>query len=236
MDMIDNGMAQHTRKWEVFQLGVIAAMFVAAAVRWGSVPDQIPVHWNAAGEVDGYGGKFVGLLLLPITALGLYGLLKYIPRIDPARRNYEAFAGSYLLVRVALTVYLGFLYVVTNLAIGNEESLPVGDLIVGSIGVLFIVLGGAMSRFKPNWFAGIRTPWTLTSERSWVETHRVGGRVFVATGVATMLGALIGSEWAIIAMLIVVIPGVIFLVAYSYFVWRDDPDRTAAQDVMSGDT
>lgn len=233
-DMIGIGMTRHARKWEVLQVGLIAAMFVAAAVRWGSVPDRIPVHWNAAGEVDGYGGKFVGLLLLPLVALGLYGLLKYVPRIDPARRNYEAFAGSYLLVRVTLTVYLGFIYVVTTLAIGNEESLPVAGLIVGSVGVLFIVLGGAMSRFRPNFFAGIRTPWTLTSERSWVRTHRIGGRIFIAAGVATMLGALIGSEWAIIAMLIVITPGVIFLVGYSYFVWRDDPDRVAAQDVMPG--
>lgn len=231
-NMIDVRMVQHERKWEIFQLAVIAAMFVTAAVRWGSVPDRIPVHWNAAGEVDGYGGKFMGLLLVPLIALGLYGLLKYIPRIDPARRNYEAFAGSYLLVRVTLTVYLAFVYVVTTLAIGNEESLPVAGLIVGSVGVLFIVLGGAMSRFKPNFFAGIRTPWTLTSERSWVQTHRLGGRVFVAAGVATMIGALIGGEWAIIAMLIVITPGVVFLVGYSYFVWRDDPHRVAAQDVM----
>lgn len=226
-------MLEHARKWEAFQLAVIASMFVVAAVRWGSVPDRIPIHWNAAGEVDGYGGKFVGLLLLPILSLGLYWVLKYIPRIDPARRNYEGFAGSYLLMRVALTVYLGFIYVVTNMAIGNEE-LPVGDLIVGSVGVLFIVLGGAIPKFKPNWFAGIRTPWTLTSERSWVKTHRLGGRVFIVSGVATMIGALISGEWAIIAMLIVVLPGVIFLVAYSYFVWRDDPDRVAAQDVAPG--
>ena len=88
-------MREDKRIWEIVQLGIIAAMFIAAAVRWGSVPDRIPTHWNAAGQVDGYGGKFSGLLLMPIITAGLYLLLKYIPRIDPARRNYESFAGTY---------------------------------------------------------------------------------------------------------------------------------------------
>lgn len=224
-------MVEHKRAWEIFQLALIAAMFVVAAVRWGSVPDQIPVHWNAAGEVDGYGGKFVGLLLLPIITAALYPLLRYIPRIDPARRNYESFAGTYLLVRVLITVYMAFIFVVTNLAIGNEETIPVGDLVIGSVGVLFIILGGAMGKFRPNWFAGIRTPWTLTSKRSWMRTHRLGGRIFIATGLATMVGAVVGGEWAVYAMFIVMLPGIVFLFAYSYFVWRDDPDKIAAQDV-----
>ncbi|MGC2239766.1 MAG: DUF1648 domain-containing protein, partial [Acidimicrobiia bacterium] len=157
-------MTKHERAWEIVQLAIIAGMFILAAVRWGSVPDQIPVHWNAAGEVDGYGGKFVGLLLVPIMTAALYPLLKYLPRIDPASRNYETFAGTYLLVRVLLTVYLAFIYVVLNLAIGNEETFPVGELIVAAVGVLFIILGSVMGKFRPNWFAGIRTPWTLTSK------------------------------------------------------------------------
>jgi uncharacterized membrane protein len=228
-------MVEHKRAWEIFQVGVIAAMFIVAAVRWGSVPDRIPVHWNAAGQVDGYGGRFMGLLLLPIITAGLYPLLKYIPRIDPAGRNYESFAGTYLLVRVLLTVYMAFIYVVTNLAIGHEQTFPVGDLIVGAVGVLFIILGGAMGKFRPNWFAGIRTPWTLTSKRSWVKTHRLGGRIFIATGAATMLGALFGGEWAFYAMFIVMLPGLVYLVIYSYVVWRDDPDRVPAQDVTPSD-
>ncbi len=186
-------------------------------------------------RLTAYGGKFVGLLLVPIMTAALYPLLKYLPRIDPASRNYETFAGTYLLVRVLLTVYLAFIYVVLNLAIGNEETFPVGELIVSAVGVLFIILGSVMGKFRPNWFAGIRTPWTLTSKKSWVMTHRLGGRVFIAAGVATMFGALIGGEWAFYAMFIVLIPGVIYLFVYSYLVWRDDPDKVAAQDVTPSD-
>ena len=224
-------MTEHSKAWEWFQLAVIAGMFALAAARWGSVPDRIPIHWNAAGEVDGYGGKFAGLLLVPLIAVGVYLLLLYIPRIDPARLNYQSFAGTYLLVRVMLTSYLAFIYVVTTVSIGDEEAVPVAGLIVGSIGVLLIVLGGAMAKFRPNWFAGIRTPWTLTSKRAWVRTHRLGGRVFIAAGIATLLGAAVGTDWAIYAMMAVLILGVVGLYAYSYFVWRDDPEKVAAQDV-----
>ena len=130
---------------------------------------------------------------------------------------------------------MAFIYAVLLLAIGREETFPVGGLIIGAVGILFIILGAVMGKFRPNWFAGIRTPWTLTSKLSWTKTHRVGGWVFIATGVATMLGAFINLEWAVYVMFIVMIPGIIFLVAYSYFVWRDDPDRVAAQDVKPAD-
>ncbi len=228
-------MTRYKRQWEIVQLVIIAAMFITAALRWGSVPDRIPIHWNAAGQVDGYGGKFVGLLLEPIVAVGLYLVLKYIPRIDPARRNYETFAGTYMLIRVVLMVYLGFVYAVTVLAIGREETIPTGDLIMGSVGVLFVVLGAVMGKLRPNWFAGVRTPWTLSSKLSWTKTHRLGGRIFIATGLVTMLGAFVGGQWAFYGMMVVMIPGIIFLVAYSYFVWRDDPERVAAQDVKPAD-
>lgn len=228
-------MARHKKAWEVVQLAIIAGMFITAAVRWGSAPAQIPIHWNAAGEVDGYGSKFVGLLLDPIVAVGIYLLLKYIPRIDPARRNYETFADTYLLVRVLVLLYLAFVFVVTVLSIGREESFPTGDLIMGSVGVLLVILGAAMGKFRPNWFAGVRTPWTLTSKLSWTKTHRLGGRIFIATGIVTMVGAFIGGQWAFYGMMIVMIPGIVFLIAYSYFVWRDDPDRIAAQDVSPAD-
>ncbi len=228
-------MIEHKRAWEIVQAVILIGMFIVAAVAWASAPDRIPIHWNAAGEVDGYGGKFMGLLLTPLITVGIYLLLKYIPRIDPARRNYETFASTYLLIRVAMVVYMAFVYIAMVLAIGHEETFPVGDLIIGSVGVLFIILGAVMGKFRPNWFAGIRTPWTLTSKLSWTKTHRLGGRVFIATGVATMIGAFFGSELAFYAMFIVMIPGIIFLVVYSYFVWRDDPDKVPAQDVKPAD-
>ena len=68
-----------TWRSEGLQLAIIAAMFAAAAVCWPYLPDRVPVHWNLRGQVDGYGGKFVGLVLLPLLTLGLYLLLLLVP-------------------------------------------------------------------------------------------------------------------------------------------------------------
>ncbi|HDH27220.1 MAG TPA: DUF1648 domain-containing protein [Actinobacteria bacterium] len=167
-------MSTRANKWEYLQLGVIAAMFVWAAVKWPSLPDRIPVHWNAAGVVDGYAGKFVGLLLPPVVTFAVYLMLRYIPRIDPARANYPTFAGTYLLVRTALVVSMAFSYMVAILAIGNQGVVPKDRLEIGAVAVLFVILGGTMGKFRPNWFVGIRTPWTLSSKVSWVKTHWAG--------------------------------------------------------------
>jgi uncharacterized membrane protein len=69
-----------TWKADAVALGMIAAMFVLAAVMWSVAPDQIPVHWNWAGQPDRFGGRFEGLLGLPLAAAGIYALLLFLPR------------------------------------------------------------------------------------------------------------------------------------------------------------
>lgn len=222
------------RIWPVVQLGIIAAMFITAAVRWSSVPDRLPIHWSTSGEVDGYGGKFVGLLLLPLITLGIYVVFAAIPRLDPARANYASFRGVYTALKTVLIAYMGFVYLVMNLAINNEDGIPVDSLMVGSMAVLLFGIGLVLGKVRPNYFVGIRTPWTLTSKRSWVKTHRVGGWVFIAAGIATGIGAIFSGTVALIAMAVVLVPGIIYLTVYSYRVWKSDPDKVAAHETRPG--
>ena len=229
-------MLARSKWWEALQLGVIGAMFITAAVRWISVPDRIPIHWNISGEVDGYGGRFSGLLLLPLVTLAIYALLTVIPIIDPARANYPSFRGPYTTIRVGFVVYMAVIYAFLNISIGREAAVPVDRLIAASIAVLFVLIGLVLGKVRPNYFVGIRTPWTITSERSWVKTHSVGGWVFIAAGAASAIGAIIGGQLALILMFAVLIPGIVFLTAYSYFIWRSDPDRIPAQDTTPGPT
>jgi len=228
-------MSTRANKWEYVQLGVIAAMFVWAAVKWPTLPDRIPVHWNAAGVVDGYAGKFVGLLLPPVVTLAVYLVLRYLPRIDPARPNYSSFAGTYMLVRTVVVVSMAFSFVVAVLAISNQGAVPKDRLEVGAVAVLFVILGGAMGKFRPNWFVGIRTPWTLSSKVSWVKTHRVGGRVFVGVGLVTLIVALISGKAAFYTLVALTVVGIVYLVIYSYVVWRDDPEKVPARDTGPAD-
>jgi uncharacterized membrane protein len=95
------------------------------------------------------------------------------------------------------------------------------------LGVLFSVLGSVLGKVRPNWFVGIRTPWTLSSTRSWDKTHRLGGRLFLACGIATLVCGLVRPASGVSVMLGTILPSTLVLVAYSYLVWRDDPDRAA---------
>jgi uncharacterized membrane protein len=203
---------------------ILGGMFALTAWAWSRVPDQVPVHWNLAGEVDRYGGKAEGLLLVPVLAIGLYGLFRVLPRLDPAGANYARFRGAYDVIRLAVIGLLGVAQVVV---VGAALGVPldVSRIMMVATGALFALLGGVLGRVQPNWFVGIRTPWALTSERSWVATHRLGGRVFAIIGLATAAVGLVQPEWAFWIMMVGLGVGMTATIVYSYHVWCDDPDK-----------
>jgi uncharacterized membrane protein len=94
------------------------------------------------------------------------------------------------------------------------------------VGGLFIVLGNLFGKLRPNWFIGIRTPWTLSSKLSWDRTHRAGGWMFILFGLLFMSLALARPSWFFISVITVIVTGAIGLVVYSYLVWRRDPEKT----------
>ena len=215
------------RRIEWAQWIILAAMFAASAAAWPQVGPRVPMHWNIRGEVDGYGGRVEGLLFVPVLAVGIYALLRVLPRLDPARANYPAFAGSYAVIRLALTALFGAVHGVV-LAAALGAPVEVGRLVPAAVGGLFVVIGSVLGRVRPNYFVGIRTPWTLASARSWERTHRVGGRVFAAAGVSFVVAGLTGVPALFVAALVLDGIALVGVVVYSYLVWRDDPERTPA--------
>jgi uncharacterized membrane protein len=182
------------------------------------------VHWGLSGEPDRYGGRFEGLLLIPLVALGVYLLLLLLPRLDPRRAEYERFRGAYLVIRVAVVVLISAVYATVLLsALGVETNVPA--IVPLLVGALLVVIGGVMGKLRPNWFVGIRTPWTLSSRLSWTKTHRLGGWSFVFMGLALVAAGLAGSASALVLALAFVFGCAVWLVAYSYLVWRGDPGR-----------
>ncbi|ADJ26985.1 protein of unknown function DUF1648 [Dehalogenimonas lykanthroporepellens BL-DC-9] len=209
---------------EWLSLALIAGMFIASAVAWPNAPDSIPVHWGITGEPDRYGGKFEGLLLTPIMAIGLYLMLLFLPRIDPKRTNYQRFAGIYRLIRIMMVVFMAGIHGVVLAAVFGYD-IDIGMTIMIMAGLLLAVLGNYFGKMKPTWFVGIRTPWTLTSDRSWDRTHRLGGRLFVILGLLLAGAGVIGQEWAFYTVFGLLFVMIIFLVVYSYLIWEADPDR-----------
>lgn len=203
---------------------IVAAMFTGSALVWPTAPDEIPMHWNVSGEVDRYGGKGEGLFLLPFIGLGIYLGMRYMPRVDPGRANYARFSGVYSALRAGILLLMAVIHATVLLwAVGRPVN--VAAIAPFGVGGLFLLIGGVLGKVRPNWFVGVRTPWTLSSKQSWVRTHRLGGWLFMALGVMFITaGATEVVPFGHVAAG-AVITVVVVLVVYSYLVWRADPDK-----------
>jgi uncharacterized membrane protein len=135
----------------------------------------------------------MGLAFIPLVALGLYALMLVLPWFDPGRRNYASFAKPYALLRTAIVLFLGVLYAGTLVA-AHGRTINMMAFIMPALGVMFLVMGNVMGKIRPNWFVGIRTPWTLSSKQSWNKTHRLGGRLFMALGLMFIAAAFAPPE------------------------------------------
>lgn len=216
---------------ELPQLFLIAMMFVAAAVAWSHVPDRMPVHWNTAGQVDRLGGKFEGLLLAPLVAVGIYLLTIILPFVDPGRGNYRNFPKAYNAIRISIQVFLAAIYSIILLtAFGHKVRVTMFVMLM--VGALFVMIGNYMSKIRPNWFVGVRTPWTLSSKLSWDKTHRLAGWLFIFMGLLFIAAAFVANASIIIGLLVIDAICVVWMIVYSYLVYRRDPHRTTPAGIM----
>lgn len=183
------------------------------------LPEQVPSHWNFAGQVDGYSGALTGAFLLPLITLGVYILFWLIPRIDPQKANYLKMGRVFWIVSTTLVVFLSLMYWGTiAVTLGYLETLP--RWYFSGIGIIFILLGNYFGKIKFNYTFGIRTPWTLANEEVWAKTHRFAGPIWIVGGILMALAGVLPAAWTeplfgIVIVLIAVVP-----MAYSYLVYR----------------
>ncbi|HKQ97310.1 MAG TPA: SdpI family protein [Candidatus Polarisedimenticolia bacterium] len=203
---------------------IFVAMFGWAALGWGSAPERFPMHFDLHGQVDRYGGRVEGMLAIPLIALAIYLLLLFLPRIDPGKANYANMAGPYAVIRLSIVAFFGAVHLLIQTA-AHGRAVDLTNVLPFGLGVLFLVLGNVLGKLRPNWFVGIRTPWTLSSAESWSRTHRAGGWVFVATGLVTLVASVTAGRAAFPIAVGLLLLGTLGLVIYSYVVWRDDPNK-----------
>jgi uncharacterized membrane protein len=198
-----------------FLLVFTAAMTLAA---YPLMPDVVASHWNAAGEVNGTMPKFWGLIIIPLLMYGFCALLAVLPRIDPLRNNYRKFQDYYEGFILVFAAFLFFIQLQIILwGIGTRVSpnftMPI------MIGILFIYIGFLLEHAEPNWFVGIRTPWTLSSDSVWKKTHQKGATLFKLAGAVSFIGILAG----VYAWLFILVPAIavaVYTVVYSYVEFR----------------
>ncbi len=214
------------RKW-IAPLIVIASVIITAVV-FPRLPATIPTHWNLAGEVDGYSGRVWGAWFVPGMLLVMWGMLRWLPAIDPRGPNYTRFAGAFegMIVLVMLFVFAAHVVI---LAAALGQPVQMDRLGPAGLGLLLMGLGNLLPRARPNWFVGIRTPWTLSSDRVWERTHRVGGYFFVAGGALTVIAAIVSPRLGFRVMIGACVATTIFLLVYSYIAWRQERGPTSTR-------
>ena len=206
--------------------GLVAASFLVAFWGVAQVPagEQIPMHWNAAGEVDGWGSRWT-LLLTPASGVFVVGLVSVVAKVEPRRKNMAASMGP---LRILMVSMAGFMFLLTVLVTmsGMGREVDVSSWMTVGVGLLIVVIGNMLGKIRSTYTFGVRTPWTLASDLSWQKTHRVMGFSWVVIGAATAALGLFGlSEVAIWVLLGGLLGSVVLGTVYSYFVWRDDPDK-----------
>lgn len=160
--------------------------------------------------------------MLPLIMASVWLILRAIPHIDPRKANYEKFSGMYDALVILILAFMLLIHVVVLIA-ATGTPIRMDRIILPSVGVFMAIMGLLLPKAHPNWFVGIRTPWTLTSDLSWERTHKVGGRLFVILGLLMVVSTFLMPEIAIWILVATALAITIFLFAYSYQVWKEDP-------------
>jgi uncharacterized membrane protein len=206
---------------------ILAAMVLVSAYAWYQLPGdaRVPIHWGINGKADGYAGKVVGLLLLPGIMALLLALIWFISSFEPRRSRLSESWKAIGVIWIGLSLFLSLIHgVVIWAALGHAVDTSI--VIVMGLGALLCVTGVYMGKVRSNYFVGVRTPWTLQSDLSWSKTNRLGGKLLVATGViAVIAGFTSGIAVTLAVVLASVLCTMAITVAYSYRIWKTDPDR-----------
>ncbi|MGA2935342.1 MAG: SdpI family protein [Methanomicrobiales archaeon] len=218
----------HLSKGRAIIAGILILTFAIAIVAYPYLPDRLASHWGVSGEVNGYLPKIWGLFIVPVISAALTLLFLLIPRIDPLGKNIAKFMDAY---EQFVVIILAFLFYVSLLTIlwNTGMRFSIGQVLSPAFAVLFYACGILIGKAKRNWFIGIRTPWTLSSDRAWDKTHAIGGKLFRIAGVLALGGILLpGIAWLFLLGPILLISG--YLVVYSYLEYRREEEERKPSD------
>ena len=204
---------------------VIAAVAVAMSVwAYPQLPPAVATHWSLNGTPDGFSSRLWALAIVPLVLAVMTAVFNVLPKVDPRRENYAKFLSSYWLIANAVVVFLLVAHAMI-IAAGLGVAIRIDRLMPLGIGLLFVFLGNFLTRVEPNWFVGIRTPWTLSSDTVWRRTHRTGGWVFVIGGLVLAGAALLprGAFLPLLIATIVVVPAI--PIVQSYVLWKREQSK-----------
>jgi uncharacterized membrane protein len=212
------------KRWLLLSMGLtVSALAFSSWVYWfqfDKLPPRLPIHWDLYGQPDGWIARdqvFWSLFLMP-TAMALIVLLtRALPWLSPRPFDLDRFRSTYAYVMMLLVLLLGYMHIVILLGSLRADSIDVGRWLIGGIMGVLGLMGNVLGRVRRNFYLGVRTPWTLASERVWIETHRLTAWILVAASLVGLAALVAGVP---VSIILVVYIGVIVGVPVGYSWWR----------------
>jgi uncharacterized membrane protein len=211
----------------LFIILIVGILMMAVGYLMCGNNSNLAIHWNAAGEADGYGSSFMALYFMPLLTMAIAALIAAVPVIDPLKANVEMFRRELNLFIAAFSAFMYYVHGLT-LAWNNGLTFSMTGMMAPGLGLLFVAIGMVIRKAKRNYFIGIRTPWTLANDIVWEKTHDIGGQLFIASGVLTLICVFFPSA-AITVLLVTAMGSSLITMVYSYLEYRKIEKRTLAK-------
>jgi uncharacterized membrane protein len=201
--------------------GIVVAVVTVAMSAWAfpRLPPTMVTHWSLDGTPNGYSSRLVAVSIIPIILLFMTVLFNLLPKVDPRGENYIKFLSSYWLIANAVIVFLLVAHALV-LASGLGVDVKIDRLMPLGVGLLFVFLGNYLTRVEPNWFIGIRTPWTLSSDSVWRRTHRTGGWLMVIGGLVLAASAFVPRSAFLVLFVVTIVIVAVIPIVQSYVLWK----------------
>jgi len=209
-----------TRTTTIIVLLLLVAATAAGLLLWNRLPDQMASHWDINDQVNGYMPKVWGVFLMPLISLGMFVLFLAVPAIDPLKANIAKFREAFNLFIVLIVAFMLYIHGLTLAWSLGYTNFKMSTSMLPAMGLLFIFLGFMLRKAKRNFFIGIRTPWTLSSDTVWDKTHQLGAILFMASGVLAFIGGILGGMMAFWFLFVPLIGSTLFLLFYSYVLYQ----------------
>jgi len=205
-----------SRNYYLTGLLLTAALVMATVVAYPHLPATIPTHWNLHNEANGYSPKWMLFVLGPGLMVAMMLLMRALPWLSPKNFEVDSFRTTYLQIMLMLVCMAAYFQVLV-LWTGLGHAMNIGRAIVGGVCLMIALLGNLMGKVRRNFYVGIRTPWTIASERVWNATHRFAAKTLVAAGLLGLLLIAIGLQGLSVMTILLagaVVPAVYSLVFY----------------------
>ncbi|RTL14113.1 MAG: DUF1648 domain-containing protein [Flavobacteriaceae bacterium] len=204
-------------KKEIPFLAIALIPFAYLIYIWNRLPEKVPMHWNGAGEIDRYGDKKELLVTLFMLVGITYFVFLIIPSIDP-KQKLQNMGNKLNNLRMILTLFMSSLAVFILYSVQQKTSNPA--FVFSIIGLLFAFLGNYFKTIKPNYFIGIKTPWTLENEEVWKKTHLIGGKLWFVGGLLMAMTFVLPNDVQFYTFMGIVAVITIVPIVYSYLEFK----------------